>query len=361
MKNSKRILVSPLDWGLGHATRCVPIIRSLLGKGAEVVVASSGRAAFFLRQEFPGLQHVDLPDYNVRYADRGRLAWKILHQSPRLLRTISSEHRVLDDMIGQYGLHAVISDNRFGMWSGRIPSIYITHQLGVRSLAGIWFSGPFISKMHRRFIRHFDECWIPDDENQGGLSGELSHGQACPVPAFFIGPLSRFNPPTSGHQTNRHEVMAMISGPEPQRSIFETIVLKGLREAGLRSLVLLGKPEEEQVRSLEDNITILTHSSTAEMQEALLTSELVLCRSGYSSIMDLAVLGCRAVLVPTPGQTEQEYLAGYHQQKHHYYTMSQAEFDIQGLLQASRNYPGLHHHGERGSLDKRLDVLLGRL
>lgn len=155
--------------------------------------------------------------------------------------------------------------------------------------------------------------------------------------------------------------MVIISGPEPQRSIFEKKVLIQLRETEYKALVVLGKPELSKGLDQRDNIDVYNHLDSDAMQEGMLSSTLVICRPGYSSIMDLAVLGQRAAFVPTPGQTEQEYLAQYHMDKRHYYSVSQKDFDLSKLLSASRNYTGISIEADNSILLSRIDKLLDRL
>ena len=183
MKKDFNILTGPLDWGLGHASRCVPLIRILSEKGVNVIPAASGAGASFLREEFPGLEIVPLNEYRITYPSGGSMAWHMMKQSPAILRSIRKEHRLLDDLIDRYRIDAVISDNRFGLWSKRIPSIYITHQLAVRAPAPLSFTGGLLYRLHGRFIKRFDECWIPDTEGPGSLAGDLAHQRPARIPA----------------------------------------------------------------------------------------------------------------------------------------------------------------------------------
>lgn len=361
MNSTGKILVAPLDWGLGHASRCVPLIRLLTDRGAEVLLSACGRSSFFLKAEFPQLTILPARPYPVTYPAKGSMALHMARLMPAVLRTIRHEHRELQQQISDHGIGAVISDNRFGMWSVKVPSIYITHQLSVLAPKPIKFAGRWLSRRHRKFISHFDECWIPDFEDNGGLSGDLSHPARSPVPAYYIGLQSRFRPGKPSRQEYDYDLMVVISGPEPQRGIFEDMVMQQLRVFSGRALVVLGKPEEDIRFTMGKGIEIRGHMGTQEMQEALMRSELVISRPGYTSIMDLAILGKRAAFVPTPGQTEQEYLAAYHAMKRNYYSMPQAVFNIGAAVKASRNYPGLQLQTDAGMLEQRVDELLQRM
>lgn len=361
MSIPKRIFVCPLDWGIGHASRCVPLIKLLTDRGAEVLPIATGRAASFLKSEFPGIEVLDIGGYNIRYPKSGNMAMSMLRQAPSLMWAIRKEHQELKKLIKKYKADAVISDNRFGMWSDDIPSIYITHQVMVKAAKTFLSTEKMLYTFHQKYIRQYSECWIPDVEGEQNLSGDLAHLHQAKVPAYFIGPQSRFSLSAKSHHEKKYDLMVIISGPEPQRSIFEKKVLIQLRETEYKALVVLGKPELSKGLDQRDNIDVYNHLDSDAMQEGMLSSTLVICRPGYSSIMDLAVLGQRAAFVPTPGQTEQEYLAQYHMDKRHYYSVSQKDFDLSKLLSASRNYTGISIEADNSILLSRIDKLLDRL
>lgn len=356
MPEKPRILVCPLDWGIGHATRCIPIIAGLQELGAEALIGAGGRPLALLKEAFPGLECIEVPGYDIRYPVKGSMAMSMMRQAPAILKAIRAEHRLLNKLIDAHRINAVISDNRFGMWSDRIPGIYITHQLNIMAPKSFPRAGKLLSAMHRKYIRNFTECWVPDAEEEG-LAGKLSHGVDLPVPLHYLGPLSRFSPGQEKAEIV-YDLAVIISGPEPQRSIFEENILEQLDETQLRSIVLSGKPEMAGQTSKRGNTTVHSHLSTEKMQGVLRSSKLVICRSGYSSIMDLAILDSRAVLIPTPGQTEQEYLAEYHLQKRHCYTIAQKDLRIEKAIAAARNYSGLSLRPDNEALNKNLKRLI---
>lgn len=360
MKKVKKILVAPLDWGIGHASRSAPIIEILQQKGAHVVIGSSGRAAAFLKTEFPDSEHIELPGFEISYPHHGSMSLRLLRRSPVILSATHREHRRLENLIDDLGIHAVISDNRFGLWSSRAYSVYITHQVSIKAPVGWSFTEGLLYMVHRRYIGHYDECWIPDLEEDDSLSGEMAHKRKCPVPTSFIGPLSRFEPPRGSLPERKYDVTAILSGPEPQRSLLEELLLAQLKDSDKRSLLVQGKPEESLHRT-EGNIEIYSHLKSRELREAILASGMIICRPGYSSIMDLSVLGKQAIFIPTPGQTEQEYLATFHKQKHHFYSIPQDQFVLEKSIQAARNYSGIKIDYNMDILDAKIDELLSRL
>jgi len=331
---------------------------ALRDKGARVFLGSWGRTASFLKFEFPELEQIPFPGYSISYPKNGSMAIHMLWKSPYLLRAIRKEHHVLDALISTYDIDAVISDNRCGLWSERIPCVYMTQQVMIKAQKAFSFIEPALYHFHRKIIRHYSECWIPDIAGPDNLSGDLAHKKGTGIPAYFIGAQSRFAPSRLNGMEKRYEIMAIISGPEQQRSIFEKILLSQRRQINVKALVVLGKPEMHPQQRTDGNIEICAHMDTLDMQKALLSSYLIISRPGYSSIMDLAVLRKKAVFVPTPGQTEQKYLADYHMKKKHCYSVSQKAFNINSILETAEKYTGLRTEVNDEGLDERVEELL---
>ena len=215
-----RILVCPLEWGLGHATRCIPIINVLIELGAEVLIAGEGATGALLKKEFPHLHFLPLMGYRMRYSrNRYFLPIQVLWQTPKIMFTIFRETRWLKRMIRLHKIDAVISDNRFGLYSNQVPAVYITHQLLIKT--GSSFTEKILQKIHYHYINKYDACWVPDFKD-GGLAGELSHPAKLPSNIKYIGGLSRF---TMHEPEKKYDLFVTISGPEPQRTIFEDLIL----------------------------------------------------------------------------------------------------------------------------------------
>lgn len=318
-----KTLVAPLNWGLGHATRCIPLIEKQLSLGHEIIIATDGHPMELLTTVFPGISFIVLPSYNIRYNKGKSQLTAMLRSIPVMLWGIIREHHQLKKIIRQHQIEQVISDNRFGLWNKHIHSTYITHQLMIKMPKGLGFMTPVIWLGHRFFINRFDVCLIPDYEGEGNLSGDLSHKYPLPRHARFIGPLSRFtqfstqSPIIPGL---RFDTVALVSGPEPQRTIFEQQLIRKFKNTTDRVLIIQGLPANKtsgQIDETHENLTILPHLDTDKLANILLLARKIICRSGYSTLMDLYALNCldKAELIPTPGQTEQEYLALYHKQK----------------------------------------------
>ena len=311
---SEKIIVSPLDWGLGHATRCVPIIRSFLEQGAEVEIASAMAHKNFFAQEFPNLTWHEVPAYDIKYPKHGwQMSFWILGQNRHIKKTMREENKWLAAQCEKQKYTQIISDNRFGFFNKKIKSIYITHQLRIA------FPPPFTifekigEAWHKGIMKNFDEIWVPDYKEFPGLAGKLSHPSYADKRIKYIGPLSRLalgkEQETMGKSI---DLLALISGPEPQRSFFEKYAIKLLAENPGNHCIVRGLPNEIEVPDLP--FQVFNHLSAADLRGKILASRTVLCRSGYSTIMDLALLKAHAILIPTPGQTEQIYLAKLYSQ-----------------------------------------------
>lgn len=326
----RRVLICPLNWGLGHATRLVPVVRELVAQGFEPVLAGSEAALAVLRGEFPGLESVAFGSYRVRYSRGGSQVWAMLRSLPRIVAGIVAEHYYLKKLVRQYDIDAVVSDNRFGLWHKGVLSVYFTHQIMVKMPPRLKFLEKWGYRLHKKLIERYDACLVPDFRGEDNLSGDLAHQYPLPSNAHFVGILSRFAPRQAAEslRAKKHDLLVLLSGPEPQRSIFEEKIFQELAHTSRRVLVVRGKPGTQQrpVFPARAGLKIVNHLPGAALRKAILEAGVVVCRAGYSSIMDLVRLQKTAILVPTPGQTEQEYLAAFLHSKKMFFSMSQSNF-----------------------------------
>ena len=333
-----RILVAPLDWGLGHATRCIPLIRELLAQGAEVWLAGEGAQEELLRAEFPGLPFLPLPGYRIRYAKTAAgLPWKMLRQTLQLRRAIRSERQWLKTQVEAQQFTAVISDNRYGLCHDQIPSYFITHQLRIKSPAGPW-TERLLQQKNYRYINRFTECWIPDLPGAGNLAGELAHPALMPtVPVQYLGWLTRFS--GSPSPVKKGHLLILLSGPEPQRSIWEDQLVKEIGHYNGTATFVRGLPGHRALIPSTGMLQFYNHLGAAELEAEMKKAEWVICRSGYSTIMDAAVLQKKCIYVPTPGQTEQQYLGLRLQEQGIALCFSQRNFTLKKALEAAATFP----------------------
>ena len=303
MNSSQKILVAPLNWGLGHATRCIPIIKALQKDGFEVLIGGDGSSLELLKIEFPNTPTVSLPSYHIKYPRKKKyFKTKLLLRSPKIVKAIKAEQKLIEKLVDQYQITGIISDNRLGLYTDKVPSVFLTHQLQV--LSGN--TTALTTYLHHRFIKHFDECWVPDFEGAINLSGQLGHPKNSDRKVKYIGPISRLK---KQNLPIKYDAMVLLSGPEPQRSLLEKILLHRLKMFHGRILFVQGLIEEEQQWIRKESMTMVNFLTTSELETAMNESAFVIARSGYTTIMDLAALGKKAFFIPTPGQSEQEYLA----------------------------------------------------
>ncbi len=321
-----RILVAPLDWGLGHATRCIPLVRLLLKQGAEVILAGEGAQQILLTTEFPQLQFLALTGYNIRYPSSGKLmAWQMLVQSQKLFSIIKKEHKWLQEIVATHKIDAVISDNRYGLYHPAIPCIFITHQLTIKSPFGKW-TERLLQKRNYKYINRFTQCWVPDNKEKS-LAGDLSHPPQLPaVPVHYIGTLSRFKK-TKIAEIKDH-LLIVLSGPEPQRTLLENKLLPQISQYNGTATIVRGLPGNHNIIPSSNMIRCYNHLSADELNTEMEKADVVISRSGYSTVMDLATLQKKSILIPTPGQTEQEYLADYLSEKGWAAVASQKGFSL---------------------------------
>ncbi len=371
-----KILVCPLDWGLGHATRCVPLIRALLANGHEVAIGASGGGLRLLRGEFPGLECFDLPGYRVRYA-RSAAAFLpvMLAQLPAVLLGFRAERKLLQEQLALHPRDLVISDGRYGLKVDGTPCIFITHQVGIRIPGG--FPGRALAErilrgLNLAKLRRFDRVWIPDHSGDLSLSGDL--GRAVPPPIGFewIGPLSRFEPEGKALPTGV-DILAVVSGPEPQRGLFEAALRRELATMPGTRVLVRGLPGEgdsagapcknptglDSIRTGE--LTEFTHLPGADLARLFRNAGLVVARSGYTTVMELAGLGAAAaVLVPTPGQSEQEYLADYLQSLGAAVKRGQDDLGLGAARFVAAALPGFRRWRKEADGDSALRLFLSR-
>lgn len=322
-----------MDWGLGHATRCIPVIKEV-EKSCEVIIAGSGASLELLKQEFPAKKFFELPSYGITYSNRIPLLLHMALQSPKIVLTIRKEYYAVEKILKAEKIDFIISDNRYGCFNESIPSSIIIHQLSL-------IAPLFANYYNQRLIRRFNECWVPDTPDNR-LSGKLSINKS--VAHKFIGPLSRMT--FGGHGAIALQILALVSGPEPYRSLFEELLARELPGSGLSYRIVRGLPNKTESTGKNNSTNKKTGNNTVnhlpskELNDLVAGAEIVISRSGYSTIMDLAALKKKAIFVPTPGQTEQLYLARELERKKIAPMYLQKDLSLPAAVERSKQFSG---------------------
>ena len=334
-----KIIICPLDWGWGHATRVIPIIKNCVELGHEVWIGSSGTSERLLKKEFPNLNHVHLPNYRVKYSRFNSQIFAILLQFPFIFFSMIREHFIINHLVKKHHFKLIISDNRYTTRNKKAYNIFISHQLNVLFPKSIQAVGILFNFFQHKLIKKFDEVWLPDEKERLNISGALSDTTRNQDKTYEIGPLSRFKTLSTKEPANKkYDLLIILSGPEPQRSLLEKKLFRQLGNSNLNILLIRGTFQPLKIRP--SSFEICSYMDTKTLEETIHSSSLVFCRSGYSSVMDLIRLQKQAILIPTPGQTEQEYLAHWLMKRKYFYSTNQDNIQInKDLIKASAYHP----------------------
>lgn len=329
--DKKTVVFAPLNWGLGHASRLVPLIRKYEQEHWKIILVSEGSALKFLKSEFPQHRIIDTQLPELQYSQKNNIGAHLFQLLPTFLNNKNKDSKIINQLVCHEPIHLIISDNRYGFRHSRVKSILLTHQLQLAvplALKGLSF---FAQKKLNQWINAFDECWIVDYENHD-LAGKLSTSQRLTIPFQFLGLQSRL---IKEDVPLEIDFLVVLSGLEPQRSILEQMLIKIFENSDDR-LVFVGGHFNP---SIENNkIHYLPFAETSTLNKLMNQSKVIIARSGFSTIMDLLRLNKKAVLIPTPGQTEQIYLAHFHSKNPQFSIAENDIGSIQRKIEMMRKY-----------------------
>jgi hypothetical protein len=357
------ILICPLEWGLGHSGRMIPLARKLQERQNNIFIGTGKEHRSFFRNELSEITYIDFQGFKTDYSRYLPQYIALLLKMPLLFYSIIAEHFKLKKIIKTYKIDIVISDNRMGLWNRRIKCVYITHLPVIPLPEKLVFLEWIGILFHRYFIRKYSFCFIPDLPGVTNLTGRLTHNLKMPRNTRFIGILSRFGTSEPSAENKRDFVhnTIILSGPEPQRSILRQQLVSILNDAEPPTVILEGRPGKDNVPVRTGNIISYNHMASDKMQDIISGSEAVITRSGYTTIMELISLNCSALLIPTPGQTEQEYLAKYLSGKGWFTTVTQKSIREGITLSTGKtSWPSGMIYESRELLEKALDELLNK-
>lgn len=359
MATNQTVLICPQHWGLGHVTRTIPVIQYFIANNYKVILACSGAGSELLRMEFPEHKVLELPDYGIRYPFKS-MYLNIGYQMVQMHWAIVREHLVIKKICKREHINLIVSDARLGAFQFGIPSVIIAHHLHFS--LGYKFIEWCCDTWMKFFYDRFDQLWIPDVEGPVNLSGELAHLYRGKN-KHFVGLLSRFK---KLEIEKLYDLVFMLSGPEPQRTLLEERILNQLEHVGFQKAILIrgtneGPEISKQLLNKFPNLSIRSLVSGSELNKIMCASKLLVCRSGYSTLLDLSVIQSRAILIPTPGQPEQEYLSLELMNKKLYYSVQQDALNFEVDLKQAEKYTCSLHFEEVLTLEERIKPLLKKL
>ncbi|HSB93475.1 MAG TPA: glycosyltransferase family protein [Flavitalea sp.] len=353
-KHISTVLIAPLDWGLGHTTRCIPIIKEFKDRNVNVIVACNDEQKRFLTREFSDLKSVFLPGYDITYSiNKLGTTFKIFIQSAKILTAIKRENRNLGQILHDFSVDLVIADNRYGFYHPSVYSILITHQLSIKSGLGS-ITDRYIREKLSSYTQRFNETWIPDNDKAPVLAGSLSSPHKIADNQFYIGPLSRLQHCVEPSQKH---ILVVLSGPEPQRSILERAILQSCNNVEEQIVLVRGSSKPLTLES-RHGLVVHDFADTALLNQLICEAGIIISRSGYTSVMDILKLKKRWIVIATPGQAEQEYLAGYLHENGWAMSVKQNGFNLPIALDRAARFDFKHPSIDTGKFKKTIDRLL---
>ena len=354
-----KVLFGVCSWGLGHAVRDLPFIKKMLQAGHSVTVIGKGRSLKLIKDELGDeCFYHEVPDYTPVYSEKNFSVPKFVARLPAYLSEIAKEHERTKQLVNSNGYDRIISDSRFGVYHPEIPSFFIFHQLRFIPPVRIEVFERVTEGFNYLFRKNFCKFLVPDWE-KNGLSGDLSHN----LRYFKKGMVEYLGPVCDLKKRDLPEdidYFISISGPEPQRTILERKIMDQIFTLKGKIVVTLGKPEEKREKTYS-NIKVFSYLDREKQEEMMNRSRLVITRPGYTTIMELAALGKKALLIPTPGQTEQVYLANYHKEKGNFYSVSQEKLNLATDVEEAKRYPGIRVQFTPGKAEQKfMEIVFGK-
>ncbi len=341
MKQAK-ICISPIDWGLGHATRCVSLIKALEKLGYHIYIATEGQHETILREAIPTATFLHLRGYRIRYSRWAvLLPVVLLIQLPQIIYSIVYENKWLKKAQEQFNFDIIISDNRFGFYHKNVPSVFITHQLNLQ-MPFKWATSLF-QNIQYAWLKKFNACWIPDIAGPQNLSGVLANPKLKPsIPLWYMGCLSRLINQDKSNITvspiDPLNFLAIVSGPEPQRTLLENLLWTAGKDSNLKFVLIAGIPNNKKAFQIMNNGRMYPHLSAAALVDEINRAEYIICRGGYTTLMEMIPFDKKLILIPTPGQTEQLYLGKLWHENKWALCYNQADFKLSTALAAAANF-----------------------
>lgn len=358
MKEPKKIFIAALDWGLGHASRCIPLINCLLKRGYHITIGGTGNSGILLKKEFPEIPYIEIPGYSPRFAEGKIKVRTLVYNFPLLVLMSFREYFFVRKLHKRIKFDFIISDHRYGIRARKAENIMIIHQLRYKAPGILKPLGGLSFSIHKLLLAPYDQIWIPDFKMEPNFSGDLSHHLKLGPKFRYIGLLSRFEGEFHPEHSLKKHILVLISGPEPQRHNFENLIIRQFANYPKSVVIVAGQPSEDTQNGISTQMIRFSHLPANPLCELIKNAELIISRSGYSTIMDLAVLGTKALFIPTPGQPEQEYLAQLMMKSGYAFSVDQHLFDVNQHIDKAIEYQGFDSRMIKNNLCETVDVLM---
>lgn len=349
-----KTLFAVCSWGLGHATRDIPLMRGILKAKHSLTIVGRGRSLELLKGELGDrCQYVSMSDYSSVYSEKDFSVAKFLGYFPFYIDEIVKEHIKIKKLVRKEKYERIISDSRFGVYDKKIPSYFVFHQLRFISPARIKLFEMATEGFNYSFFKENFSMFLVPDDKKNTLSGDLSHNLRYfkDNKVEYLGIISDLK---KREVKQDIDYFISLSGPEPQRTVLEKIILQQASSLKGKVVIALGRPEDQSNRTF-NHLDIFGYLGRKKQEEIMNRAKLVITRSGYSTLMELAALNKKALLIPTPGQTEQVYLADYHKKKGNFYSVSQDELNLTRDVEIASQYRGL---SDKVDTDKAVKIFM---
>jgi len=347
-----KTLFAVCSWGLGHATRDIPLMRGILKAKHSLTIVGRGRSLELLKGELGDrCQYVSMSDYSSVYSKKDFSVAKFLGYFPFYIDEIIKEHIKIKKLVRKEKYERIISDSRFGVYDKKIPSYFIFHQLRFISPVRIKLFEMATERFNYSFFKENFSMFLVPDDKKNPLSGDLSHNLRYfkDDKVEYLGIISDLK-----KREVKQDIDYFISLPEPQRTVLEKIILQQASSLKGKVVIALGRPEDQRNRTF-NHLRIFGYLGRKKQEEIMNRAKLVITRSGYTTLMELVALNKKALLIPTPGQTEQVYLADYHRKKGNFYSVSQDELNLTRDVEIASQYRGLSHEVDT---DKAVEIFM---
>ncbi|MEK6968538.1 MAG: glycosyltransferase [Nanoarchaeota archaeon] len=342
------------NYGLGHATRMLPVIMKLIEQGEKVTIVAKGNSLLMLKNELGDASNYELMQYEVplKFSDKGFSMFETLKAGPSFISLISSQKKWLENFSAKEKIDRVIADGEIGYHLKNKKSFFVNNQL--RLLPGSLL-GDGTELLTDVFSKGFEKVIVPDDEN-GTLGGLLTSKTRFydKKRLAYVGILSSIR---KKNVVRNVDYFISISGPGISKEVFTRQVMEQLHLLKGKVVVALGRPDLKEIAS-KGNAKIYPYLNRKQQESFLNKAKLVISRSGYTTMMELAEIDKKAFFIPTLNHPEQEYLAKFQKNSGRFHYSKQDSFNFKEDIDEAKQYPGFKNVPKtKKSVEKFLEAI----